>query len=165
MIEVKAAIEIDAGSDAIWKYLIHFEDWWIRSNPKEHIELTLLDTKEIKKGAKFILKESIAGITGSAIAEVTDLVPMKKLVWTSHNAKYNLIGINITANEGGIFELEEIDSRCRLSHHVWGTIEIPFIGGAMEWIFKHVLNGEKKDYDHTYRELKFVKYEIESGKS
>ena len=43
MIEAKAEIEIYASPQKIWSYMVRLDDWWLRSNPDEHIELTLID--------------------------------------------------------------------------------------------------------------------------
>ena len=64
MIQAKAEIEIHASPEKIWSYMIRLDDWWLRSNPDEHIELRLIDNSRIEEGTKFILKEYIAGVRG-----------------------------------------------------------------------------------------------------
>jgi len=162
MIETKATVHINASAEEIWKYVIRLDDWWLRSNPREHIELSLIDADEIKQGTRFNLKEYIAGIRGEAIAEVSQMVPLQKLVWKSIEAKYYLICFSVNIEEGGEFELVENPDGCMLSHHVWGRIQMPLLNKIVEWFFKNMLKGEKKDYEHTYRELLFVKDEIET---
>mgnify|MGYP002279961093 CR=1 FL=1 len=162
MVEAKATIKINAVAEVVWDYMVRLDDWWMRSNPDEHIELSLIDASEIRKGTKFILKEYIAGVRGEAIAEITELVPLKRLVWKSNEASYNLFGIKFIAEEGGVFKLEENNGISTLSHHVWGGVTIPIIGWFTELFFKYILKGEKKDYEHTYRELQFIKREIEA---
>ena len=160
MIEAKASVEINCSPEEVWNYLIRIDDWWLRSNPKEHIELTLVGTKEINEGTQFILKEYIAGIKGEALAEISEIVPLKKLVWRSIKAQYKLLGFKTNIEEGGIFTLTESASGCTLSHYVWGKIRNSHWSPIIEWLFKNVLKGEKKDYEHTYRELIFVKKEM-----
>lgn len=162
MIEAKAEIEIRATPEKVWSYMIRLEDWWLRSNPNEHIELSLIDTDKIEEGTKFILKEYIAGVRGDAVAEIKCLVPLQKLTWESIQATYKLFGLRFNVDEGGVFELTDNGDTCMLSHHVWGKPNLPFVGWLAEVFFKYVLDGEKKDYEHTYRELQFIKHEIET---
>lgn len=161
MIEAKAEIEIYATPERIWSYMLRLDDWWLRSNPGEHIELSLINADKMKEGVKFTLKEYIAGVRGEAIAEIKKLVPMKTLEWKSIRAVYKSFGMTFNVDEGGVFELKDKGDTCILSHHVWGKPKLPVIGWLVELIFKHVLKGEKKDYEHTYRELQFIKHEIE----
>jgi len=162
MIEAKAEIEIDATPEKIWRYMVRLDDWWLRSNPNEHIELTLIDNSKIEEGTKFVLKEYIAGVRGEAIAEISQIIPLERLAWKSIQATYKLFGITFQVDEGGVFELKCSGNKCLLSHHVWGKTKLPFIGALAEMFFKYILKGEKKDYEHTYRELKFIKNEIET---
>ncbi|GBE00274.1 hypothetical protein BMS3Abin07_02324 [bacterium BMS3Abin07] len=162
MIEAKAEVEIRATPENIWNYMVRLDDWWLRSNPNEHIELSLIDTDKIEEGTRFILKEYIAGVRGEAVAEIKRLVPMQRLIWQSTQATYKLFGITFNVDEGGIFELTNKDGFCVLSHHVWGKPRLPVIGWLVEVFFKYVIEGEKKDYEHTYRELQFIKNEIEA---
>jgi len=162
MIGAKAEIEIRATPEEVWSYMIRLDDWWLRSNPHEHIELSLIDTDKIEEGTKFILKEYIAGVRGEAVAEIKGLVPMHSLTWKSIQATYKLFGFTFNIDEGGIFELTNNGDTCVLSHHVWGKSRLPVIGWLGEAFFKYVLKGEKKDYEHTYRELQFIKKEIEA---
>ena len=162
MIKTKAEIDIYSSPEKIWSYMIRLDDWWLRSNPDEHIELTLVENNKIEEGTKFILKEYIAGVRGEAIAEIKQIVPLQRLVWKSIQATYKLFGITFKVKEGGIFELKNKGKKCVLSHYVWGKTKQPFVGLLAEMFFKHILKGEKKDYEHTYRELQFIKREIEA---
>jgi hypothetical protein len=162
MIEAKAEIKINATPEEVWSYMVRLDDWWLRSNPREHIELSLIDADKIEEGTKFVLKEYIAGVKGEAIAEIKSLVPMQKLVWKSNQASYKLFRVTFNVDEGGIFELVSKGNTCMLSHHVWGKLKLPVLGWLAEAFFKHILKGEKKDYEHTYRELLFIKKEIEA---
>ena len=165
MVEAKATVQIQACANDVWKYIVRLEDWWLRSNPNEHIELSLIDSNKIEEGTQFILKEYIAGVRGEAIAEISKLTPLKKLVWSSKKASYTLLGITFNVDEGGTFESTENNGVCTLSHHVWGSVKNPIIGRFVEMFFKHILQGERKDYEHTRSELQFVKNEIESQNS
>ena len=73
-----------------------------------------------------------------------------------------MFGITFKVDEGGIFELKCKGKKCVLSHHVWGKTKLPFIGTLAEMFFKYILKGEKRDYEHTYRELQFIKSEVEA---
>ena len=75
-----------------------------------------------------------------------------------------MFGISFKVDEGGIFELKSKGEKCTLSHCVWGKTRLPFIGAFAEMFFKYILKGEKRDYEHTYRELQFIKSEIEAQK-
>lgn len=162
MIEAKAEIKIRATPEKVWSYMLRLDDWWLRSNPNEHVELSLINTNKIEAGARFILKEYIAGVRGEAIAEIKKLVPMRELMWESIQASYKSFGITFHVDEGGIFELKDKGDSCVLSHHVWGRPKHPVLGWLVEAFFRYVLKGEKKDYEHTYRELQFIKHEIEA---
>ena len=97
-----------------------------------------------------------------AIAEISQIIPLQRLVWKSVQATYKLFGITFKVDEGGVFELKCKGKKCVLSHHVWGKTKLPFIGRLAEIFFKYILKGEKRDYEHTYRELQFIKGEIEA---
>ena len=163
MIDVRAEIEIKASPEAIWDYMVHLDRWWLRSNPKEHIALSLIEGDRIEEGAKFVLKEYIAGVEGEAIAEIKQLLPLKRLVWQSLEAHYKLFGIAIDVEEGGEFELQARGDASVLSHHVWGRVKSPLFGWLVESFFRRVLDGERKDFEHTLRELQFIKREVESA--
>ena len=91
VIEAKASVEIHSSPEEVWNYIIRIDDWWLRSNPREHIALILVGTTDIRKGTQFILRERIAGIKGEAFAEISEIVPLRKLVWKSINAQYKLL--------------------------------------------------------------------------
>lgn len=162
MIEVEASVEIDGEPERVWDYMVRFDNWWLASNPDEHIELSVIDQGEITKGTRFVLKERIAGIRGEAIITIRDLQRPERLEWASLGAKYKLLGISIDVREGGVFKLLKTENGCVLSHRVWGRLN--GLGGAIaERFFKSVLKGERKDYEHTARELRFIKREVERG--
>lgn len=106
------------------------------------------------------MKERIAGIRGEAIITIREYQEPARLVWESLSAKYKVIGIGINVSEGGVFEIRKTENGCVLSHRVWGKLH--GVGGAVaEWFFKSVLRGERRDYEHTARELRFIKREVE----
>lgn len=163
MIEVKASVTIEKPPKVVWDYVAQIDKWWLASNLKEHIELSLVDTKKVEADAKFVLKEKIAGVRGEALAKIAEFLPPRKLVWQSLHAEYRLPGIKIPVKEGGTFEIVETNNGCELSHYVWGELHSIPLKGMLEWFFKAVLRGEKKDYEHTYRELLFIKRQLESA--
>lgn len=161
MIGVEASVEIDLAPQIVWDYVARIDDWWLVSNPDEHIELSVIGQGEVEKGAELVLKERIAGIRGEAIITICEYDPPERLEWKSLSAKYRLLGIGVNVREGGTFKISAKGNGCVLSHRVWGKLD-GLSGAATEWFFKYILKGERRDYEHTLRELLFIKREVES---
>ena len=161
MIKVKASVEINKTPQEVWNYVSRIDEWWLTSNPKEHIELSVVGNGPINKETEFILKERIAGIRGEALAKVVEYAPPAKLIWKSLQAKFKLLAVTVNVEEGGTFEISETDNGCVLSHEVWEKLHAGPVAGLIEWFFKHILKGELRDFQHTHRELLYVKREIE----
>ncbi len=50
-----------------------------------------------------------------------------------------------------------------LSAHVWARFPDCACGHFAEWIFRHVLNGPERDYEHAMRELRRIQSRIEEA--
>jgi len=162
VIAIEASVEIDRSPQDVWDYVVRFDDWWPAANPDEHIELSVMDNREIEKGTKLVLKERIAGIRGEATVEILAFQPPKRLEWKSLSAKYMLLGMGIKVKEGGTFTISPTDTGCVLRHRVWRKPDYGFMSAVAEWFFKCVLKGELRDFEHTQRELLFIKRRLES---
>lgn len=155
-------MEIERSPQAVWEYVSRIEDWWLASNTKDHIELAFVDGTGVAEGAEFVLRERIAGVRGEARAVIAEVDPPRRLVWRSLSARFRFMGIGIDVDEGGTFELVETDKGAVLSHYVWGELGEGRFARLMEWLFKTVLRGERRDYEHTHRELLFIKRQLEA---
>jgi|GEM_PF-6889481 len=162
MIAVKAAVAVERDAQSVWDYVSRIDQWWLVSNPKDHIELTFVDGASVEEGTEFVLRERIAGVRGEAHAVISEAEPPHRLVWKSLRARFSYLGIGVDLDEGGTFEIVETDAGCILSHYVWGRLGAGRWPRLMEWFFKTVLRGERKDYEHTQRELLFIKHALES---
>jgi hypothetical protein len=40
-------------------------------------------------------------------------------------------------------------------------LQCGFTGTLTEWVFKHVLDGEERDFEHAMRELDYIKEAVE----
>lgn len=111
--EISPTVEISASAGEVWSFLIHVENWWVKSNP-EHKWLVIHNTeKDISIGTKITVREKIAGI------------PCKANVWADFPKDF---------------------------------------GYRLLWfLFKNLINGIKKDYEHAMRELVYIKKTIESN--
>jgi len=163
MIALKAAVEIERSPQAVRDYVSRIDDRWLASNPKDHIELTFVDSAGVEEGAEFVLRERIAGVRGEARAVIAEVDRPRRLVWRSLRARFSCLGIGIDLEEGGTFEIVENERDCPLSHRVWGRLGTNPFARVAEWFFKTVLRGERKDYEHTHCELLFIKHALEAS--
>lgn len=83
MIEAEASVEIDRAPERVWDYMVRFDNWWLASNPDEHIALSAIDPGEIAKGTRSVSMERVAGIRGEAIATIRDLTRRHAGKWNS----------------------------------------------------------------------------------
>lgn len=162
MFEFTATIRIDTSIKDLWDFLIDIKQWWLASN-SDHIALDILSESHIvKKGTCIRIQEKIAGIPGQAEGEVTELVDHKRIRWQSEQAQYHFLGIPLTVKEGVTWELETVQDDVQLSAHVWALFPDSLFGKSSEWIFKNLLNGVAKDYEHAMTELRYIKVQMES---
>jgi len=163
MFEIKAKTVINAPLEKVWEFMKNVKGWWPSSNP-QHIDMQILSQdEEIKKGTQIKLKEKIAGVPGEAVGEISDFVDMQKVTWQSRNAVYSLYGVKVVVEEGVTWSLESGENGVELSARVWARFPDTFKGRAMEWVFKNILDGERKDYEHAKKELEYIKDKVESG--
>lgn len=85
MIAIEASVEIDRSPQDVWDYVVRFDDWWLAANPDEHIELSVMDAKEIDKGTKLVLRERIAGVRGEATIEIAERTI--HAAWAEHQSE------------------------------------------------------------------------------
>ncbi len=162
MLEVTAKVNIKSSPETIWKYMINLNNWLVDSNP-EHIRMEFLsDSEELKRESKISIIEKVACIRGEATGEIIDFVLEKQVTWKSNNAVYHYSGLNISVQEGVTWSLRITTEGTELSAHVWASFPGSLFGKIIEWYFKNVLKGVQKDYDHTLKELLFIKKAIEN---
>lgn len=162
MFEIEPTIGIEAPPGTVWKYLIEIEDWWVPSNP-EHDSLAILsDDEELREGTRIRVREQIAGLPGIAVGEITEFRPPELITWEASNARYRYHGLHISVDEGVSWKLEPAGEGTNLTAHVWASFPETFFGNLIEWSFKNVLDGVEKDYQHTRKELEYLKETVES---
>lgn len=160
MFEIIAPINIKADPKKVWEYLSDVEGWWVDSNP-EHESLEIVSGgPEVKEGTILRIHECVAGIPAVAEGPVCELIEGKSVTWKA-KAVYRWLGIRFTVNEGVIWRIEPREDGCQLSANVWAEFPQSMFGRVSEWIFKNLLDGEAKDYEHAMCELRYIKKQVE----
>ena len=162
MFEFTATIKLQTTVDALWTYLLDIEKWWLPSNPEHQGIEILSEDQKLEEGTKILIREKVAGIPGGAIGEVTDMSEHKKITWQSDQARYRFWGIPFTIKEGVSWKIDPTPNGAELSAYVWAKFPATLPGQVMEWVFKNLLNGVKKDYEHAMTELRYIKSQIEA---
>ena len=161
MFEFTEEIVIHAPASVVWEVMIDLENWWVASNP-EHESLERLDDRGIEVGARFRIREKIAGIPGEYVGQLTRVVPQSEVTMEAPSARYRLLGLNFTVGEGVTWRIESADpDTTTVSARVWATFPYGLIGRAVEWVFTGPLNGIAKDREHARVELRYLKKLIE----
>lgn len=158
--EISPTVEISASAGEVWSFLIDVENWWVKSNP-EHKWLVIHNAeKDISIGTKITVREKIAGIPCKAIGEITGYKPYQLVEW---RATYFLLGIKwIKVFAGVSWKLKSIDVyKSSVAANVWADFPQNFGYRLLWFLFTNIINGIKKDYEHSMRELVYIKETIE----
>lgn len=162
MFEFTATIKIQTIVDVLWTYLLNIESWWLPSNP-EHQEIKIIsEDRDLEEGTKILIREKIANIPGEAIGLITEMSEHKKITWESDQARYRFWSVRFTIKEGVSWQIDPKPNGVELSAHVWAKLPSTIPGQVIEWVFKNVLNGVEKDYQHAMTELRYIKSQIEA---
>lgn len=162
MFDFTARITIDSPPWDVWNYMIELEAWWVASNP-EHISLEIMsEDRTIQPGTPIRIREKIAGIPGEATGHVDEFVEGRRVTWRAREAVYHFYGLPVRIEEGVTWSIEPSDGGTALSAHVWAVFPATIPGRATEWIFKNILRGVQKDYEHAMRELRHIKSSLET---
>ena len=159
--EIKPSIEIHTSVGKVWDFIIDIESWWVKSN-SEHISLVINDAeKNIRIGTRITVREKIAGIPCKAIGEITKYEPNELVEW---RAIYYLLGMKwIKVYAGVRWKLRSIgDNTSSLMANVWADFPKGFGYSLLWFLFKNMMNGIKKDYEHAMKELVYIKTTIEN---
>jgi hypothetical protein len=141
----------------VWDLLRRVEDWWLESNP-EHESLEVLSDGPLREGSRIRIRESIAGIPGTAEGVVTKYRPGRSVTWEAPEAKYRLYGVPLEVSEGVEWSVDPLsEGRSRLSARVWAEFPSGVGGRILEWVFRRVLHGVEKDREHARTELRYLK--------
>jgi hypothetical protein len=162
-ITVETAITINSTAEAIWDYASDPANW-TASNPEEHFGLRYSSKdKRPGTGVEFHQRESVAGIYADLRGRFLYVERPRIAVWAG-TAVYRLLGglVRIRIPEGGVVRAEETTGGMRLSHDVYMDFPNSLWGKLLAWMFKKVLNGPDKVYNHSYKELVFFKEQLEA---
>jgi hypothetical protein len=160
MYNITASIIIHAPIQKVWDYMLDIENWWPKSNP-EHVSLEYLGGRhELSLGARIKIREYIAGVPCEAVGEITEFTVLEKASWVAE-AEYSYFGFKVKVKEGVRWLFANKEEGVELSAYVWAEFPNTLFGKFVEWYFLNVLKGAKKDYEHTMRELEYIKREVE----
>jgi hypothetical protein len=157
-------IVIKSTPEAVWEYASDPVNW-TASNPEEHfgLEYESRDTRP-GTGVLFHQRESVAGIRADLRGRFLYVDKPRIAVWTG-TAVYRLLGglVRVRIPEGGVARVERSGSGIRLSHDVFMDFPNSVWGMLLGWIFKNVFKEPDAVYKHTYKELIFLKEQLERG--
>ncbi|MCL2585953.1 MAG: SRPBCC family protein [Streptosporangiales bacterium] len=163
MFEFTETISIHAEPSTVWDVMHDLEKWWPASNP-EHESLERLDDRGIEPGARLRIREKIVGVPGEAVGTITRVEPGAEVTWDAPEARYWWLGMGLTVGEGVTWSLDPgSGADTRVIAHVWATFAPGRAGHLTEWLFKNVLDGERKDREHARTELRYLKRVIEEA--
>lgn len=162
MYQLSPSITIDAAPEEVWEYLLDVEEWWVASNPEHESIDVLSDDETLTEGTRIRVEEEIAGISGVATGEITELIPNRRLTWEASEARYRFYSLPLTVSEGITWELTPTRQGTELTAHVWASFPDTLVGRLFEWGFVNLLNGLEKDYYHAMQELEYVRRALES---
>lgn len=162
--EIKPKMEIDVSKKVLWDFLIDLNGWWVKSN-SDHDSLKVHHSgKPVGLNTKITVKEKIAGIPCKATGKITQFNDQQLVEWTANYYIWGLKWIKIDA--GVRWKLTSIDDhKSTLMANVWADFPNR-IGYRLLWfLFKYLMNGIKKDYDHAMKELTYIKKTVERENS
>ncbi len=153
-------ITIKNSPEKIWDYA-HDPVNWTASNPEEHLGL-VFNSRDNRPHTEvtFHQKETVANFYADLKGQIMYADRPKVLVWTGV-AVYPILFFKIRIPEGGLLTLEEKEDGTHLNHNVFMDFPDSVFGKVIHWFFVSVFKGEKAVYNHTYKELKFFKEQLE----
>lgn len=151
-----ARVTIDKSKEIIWDYMINLNNWWVKSNDEHDSLKVLSEGDELKEGTLIEIKEKVAGVSCVAIGKIHSLDKYNTVTWESDRAVYNFFGLRVKVREGVKWSLKKSNKRTILSADVFAEFQ-GFFGPLYKFLFKNVLNGIEKDYQHALKEVKYIK--------
>jgi hypothetical protein len=163
---VDTTIGIRAGPEAVWDFASAPENW-SASNPEEHFGLRF-DSPDDRPhtGVTFIQHESVAGIR-AVLRGRFHYVDRPRLAFWTGIAAYRLAGglLTVRLPEGGVLRITEVDDGVELTHNVYIDFPDSLWGRSCRRVFEKYLRGRQAVHDHTMRELRYFKQQLEAESS
>jgi len=160
---VDTSITIRAAPEAIWDYASRPENW-TASNPREHFGLRFDSTDNLPHaGVTFVQHESVAGARAVLYGRFHYMDRPRLAFWTG-TATYRLLGglLTVRVPEGGVLSMAQGEDGVQVAHNVYIDFpESPF-GRFCSWYFQRYMDGRQAVYDHTFRELRYFKEQLEA---
>lgn len=160
---VDTAVSVRAAPEAIWDYACRPEHW-TASNPTEHFGLQVDSPDDLPHtGVTFTQRESVAGIR-AVLRGRFHYVDRPRLAFWTGTAAYRLLGglLTVRLPEGGVLSLVEGSDDVLLAHNVYIDFPDSLWGTFCHWYFRKYLNGRQAVHDHTVRELRYFKQQLEA---
>lgn len=164
MLTIDAGVRIQAPPAKVWQFLIQVEEWWVPSNPDEHVSLQILSERgSLEEGTPIRINESVAGVPCEAMGYVSNLVDEEKVSWKSNEAVYRYAGLRMSVKEGVTWSLRATNEGTELYAHVWASFPDTRFGRLFEWYAKTILRVERRDREHAMKELTYIKQQVEAN--
>ncbi len=163
---VDTNITIRALPEAVWDYACKPENW-TASNPTEHYGLQFDSPDNLPHaGVTFAQRESVAGMRAVLRGRFHYMDRPRLAFWTG-TATYQLLGglLAVRLPEGGVLSMVEGKEGVQLAHNVYIDFPDSLWSRLCLWYFQKYLNGQQAVYDHTYRELRYFKEQLETAAS
>lgn len=160
---VETSITIRATADAVWEFAYQPANW-TASNPTEHFGLRFDSPDNLPDtGVTFVQHESVAGMRAALRGRFHYMDRPRLAFWTG-TAAYRFLGglLTIRLPEGGVLRLNEGPDGVELSHDVYIDFPDSWRGRLYRWVFERLRNGRQAVHDHTYRELRYFKEQLEA---
>jgi len=160
---VDTHITIRAAPEAIWDFACKPENW-TASNPTEHFGLRFDSPDNLPHaGVTFTQRESVAGVR-AVLHGRFHYVDRPSLAFWSGTAAYRLFGglLTVRLPEGGVLSITKADDGVQLMHNVHMNFPDSLWGKFCLWFFQRHMNGWQAVYDHTFRELRYFKEQLET---
>lgn len=162
LIKKNISIVIRSQPDKVWDFA-HDPKKWTASNKKEHFGLTFNNKKNRPAtGVAFHQKETVAGFYSDLKGHIVYAKRPEILFWRGI-ATYKVLGglVKPRVPEGGLLQLKKVKEGTGISHSVYIDFPDTLFGRLTYWAFNNVFKGEKAVYDHTYKELVYIKNKLE----
>ena len=162
MLELRAEVAITSSSKEIWGYMNNVEGWWTLSS-SDHVSLEFFSQDHsLRQGMRAVLKEQFGAIKGESKGVITHVIPEKEVVWQSERAVYSYLFFKIPLEQTVTWSMREKEGKVVLSMEVRLVFSDTAWGRISEWYFVSVLRGKRLVFDHSLKELRYIKKAVES---
>lgn len=160
MFSFTESVTITASPGVIWANLVDLERWWAASSA-DHIRLEILsEDKSLATGTPVNFEERVAGIRAEAKGRIVWLHAGSAARWEG-TALYHWMGLKIPIDEGVEWHIAGLGEMAIVSASVWAYFPKGLWGGMVRWYAMTVLKIERRDREHTRRELEYLKGMVE----